>query len=130
MPGWLGILLNPVFWDGYMVGATVVAVILTVANIEGNPERGVIVKVNGDVDSTAVRVRQLLAELMRRYGVNPDSMDAKVVHFSDHSLYVFNPVLRHVNEVKVYPHFNGGVVVFIRGFERRVIKRWLVRNLK
>ena len=113
-----------------MVGAVVVAVMLTVVNIEGNPERGVIVRVYGDVDSTAVRVRQLLVELMRKYGVNPGIMDVKVTHYPDGALYVFNPVLRHVNEVRVYPHFDGGVVVFIRGFERGVIKRWLARSLR
>jgi hypothetical protein len=107
------------FWIGYSIGFILATVITTIMDYLTNPDIGIIIRTRGTLDNVAKRVEEALrrvSEAVHREG--------------EGDVIIYDAILNHVNEVRVYEGYDGRVRVFISGFEKRRIAGAIRRALQ
>jgi hypothetical protein len=107
------------FWIGYSVGFILATIITIIMDYLTNPDIGIIIRTRGSLSEVAGKVE----EVLKRASV--------AVHREvEGDVIVYEPILDHVNEVRVYEGDDGYIWVFISGFEKRRIARVIRRVLQ
>jgi hypothetical protein len=104
---------------GYSIGFTLALIITTIMDYLANPDIGIIIRTRSPLNEVAGKVEEALKRA------------SKAVHREvEGGTIVYEPILDHVNEVRVYEGDDGYIRVFISGFEKRRIARAIRRALK
>lgn len=114
-----GVLTSMDFWIGYSIGFILATIIITARDYLPNPDTGIIIHTRGSLNEVAGKVEEALKRVSEA-----------VYREVEGCAIVFDAILDHVNEVRVYEGNDGLIYVFISGFEMRRIARAIRRALQ
>jgi hypothetical protein len=114
-----GALTSINFWIGYSIGFILATIIITTRDYLANPDIGILIHTRGSLNEVAGKVEEALGRV------------TETVHRDvKGDVIIYEPILDHVNEVRIYEDDEGYIRVFIMGFEKRRIARAIRRALQ